>query len=483
MIRTGSRSGIATTWSVLAGLVMTATVLWAAGSPSTTASQSRGADWPQFMGPNRDCSSGEKGLLRQWPPGGPKELWRVKTGRGWSCPSIVGGDLYIPWSEIAGESGGENTEVLACLDAVTGKEKWRFTYKAVYAYSNWGVWFAFGVRSTPTVTPRHVFTISLTGLMHGLDRKTGRMIWSKDLVDAYKPDVYEGNKGFPLSPIVSGNVVIVNLPTSSSAPTNTVHKVVGLDVDTGGQVWLFEMPHRPNTLMTQGHTPGLARFGPDECVVLQAERVLLALRCADGKEVWRSEHVKPGAGGSSLPTPLIIGNTIFHANIWEMAYLVEVDRSNPEFPTKVRWGKHLGMGISQCSNLAHWDGYLYGFRYGESPGLVGEKCSLMCVDLATGSIAWSRQKFAFSPSLIAADGLLFVRVYNGLLLLEATPKGYVEKGAVAKLVDEVPSMKIGRMGLPAAAVDGGWTIPVLSRGRLYVRCPGNLICYQVAANP
>src|SRR5687768_11263313 len=35
------------------------------------------ADWPQWRGPARDGVSLERGLLKQWPAGGPKLLWQV----------------------------------------------------------------------------------------------------------------------------------------------------------------------------------------------------------------------------------------------------------------------------------------------------------------------------------------------------------------------------------------------------------------------
>ena len=34
------------------------------------------ADWPQWRGPRRDGVSQETGLLKEWPRGGPKLLWR-----------------------------------------------------------------------------------------------------------------------------------------------------------------------------------------------------------------------------------------------------------------------------------------------------------------------------------------------------------------------------------------------------------------------
>ena len=38
------------------------------------------ADWPRFQGPIRDATGPEKGLVRDWPEGGPKVLWTVALG-------------------------------------------------------------------------------------------------------------------------------------------------------------------------------------------------------------------------------------------------------------------------------------------------------------------------------------------------------------------------------------------------------------------
>ena len=35
------------------------------------------SDWPQWRGPNRDDVSAEKGLLQQWPTGGPTLAWKT----------------------------------------------------------------------------------------------------------------------------------------------------------------------------------------------------------------------------------------------------------------------------------------------------------------------------------------------------------------------------------------------------------------------
>ena len=49
------------------------------------------ADWPQWRGPDRNGTSKESGLLKQWPAGGPKLLWQVNDiGDGYSTPAVVG---------------------------------------------------------------------------------------------------------------------------------------------------------------------------------------------------------------------------------------------------------------------------------------------------------------------------------------------------------------------------------------------------------
>ncbi len=51
--------------------------------------------WPQWRGPNRDGLSTETGLLKQWPEGGPKLLWKATgLGEGMAPVSVAGGLLF-----------------------------------------------------------------------------------------------------------------------------------------------------------------------------------------------------------------------------------------------------------------------------------------------------------------------------------------------------------------------------------------------------
>lgn len=52
-------------------------------------------DWPQFLGPERNGTSPQKGLLRTWPTAGPEVLWTVNVGPGYGGPVIKAGKVYL----------------------------------------------------------------------------------------------------------------------------------------------------------------------------------------------------------------------------------------------------------------------------------------------------------------------------------------------------------------------------------------------------
>ena len=63
-----------------------------------------------------------------------------------------------------------------------------------------------------------------------------------------------------------------------------------------------------------------------------------------------------------------------------------------------------------------------------------------------------------------------MRSYQTLRLVEATPEGYRERGKIKTHDVWKPTVNLTDL-----------VMPVLSRGRLYVRTPVELICYDVSA--
>src|SRR5436305_5931800 len=116
-------------------------------------------DWPQWQGPNRDAKSTETGLLKQWPQGGPKLLFKTdKLGAGYSGPAVAGNKLVIMGAE---EANTGDKEFVLCLDPATGNELWRTrieTAEGKYQYG-WGT----GPRSTPTIAGDFVYALGAKG--------------------------------------------------------------------------------------------------------------------------------------------------------------------------------------------------------------------------------------------------------------------------------------------------------------------------------
>src|SRR5262249_39787329 len=109
-----------------------------------------GADWPQFLGPDRNGTSPEKGLLATWGEKGPPVVWQVEVGEGYSSPVVAGGRLVL-FHRVGDD------EVVSCLDAATGKELWKHTtptsYRDPLGKGN-------GPRSTPVVAGGKVYSLS-----------------------------------------------------------------------------------------------------------------------------------------------------------------------------------------------------------------------------------------------------------------------------------------------------------------------------------
>ena len=50
----------------------------------------------RYRGVDNSGAYAAKGLLRAWPDGGPKLLWKTDVGAGWANVAVVDGKVYIP---------------------------------------------------------------------------------------------------------------------------------------------------------------------------------------------------------------------------------------------------------------------------------------------------------------------------------------------------------------------------------------------------
>lgn len=76
-------------------------------------------------------------------------------------------------------------------------------------------------------------------------------------------------------------------------------------------------------------------------------------------------------------------------------------------------------------------------------------------------------------SLSAAEGRIYVRSHQTLRLIEANPQAYVEKGRIDQVHHLRNTGARGQKGL----LD--WNMPVLAHGRMFIRAPVEIICYDI----
>jgi len=406
-------------WACLVALVAVFAVQLAAKSPAT--------DWPQFRGVNRDGISSETGLVGSWPEGGPREVWRVPLGPGFSGISVVGDRLYTMYTT---EQDGEATEFAAAFDVASGKELWRTPVGKDYENT-----FGNGPRSTPTVTGGAMYALGSYGDLAALSVKDGAQRWSLSLTETFGSKV--PTFGFSMSVLVDGDQVIVEGGGKEGK------SYAALDTTTGETKWsIGDGPDDPTY-----NSPIMIKKGDKtRYVYIVGDKMM----CIDeqGNEVWQHPWTFPGETHAS---PIFVApDKIFASGAEGVgASLIQVSENGKEAEVKELW-KTRFMRNHFSSSVLH-DGHIYGF----------DNATLRAIAVDSGETAWAKRGFG-KGSLIFADGQLLVLSDKGkLALVEATPAEYREKGSVQALE--------GRC----------WTAPALADGRLYLRNHDEMVAYDL----
>jgi outer membrane protein assembly factor BamB len=404
----------------------------------------RGADWPQWNGPNRNGVSPEKGLAKQWPQGGPKLLWTFdKAGNGYGAPAVVGDKAYL-----MGARG--NDEFLIALDN-TGKELWALKIGPVWDFD--GNSWSRGPNGTPSVDGDLVFAVGSQGILVCADTK-GKEVWRVPLAKDLNAQVTKMGGGpdkmgwgYSWSPLVDGDKLII-------LPGGPDGLFAALDKKTGKVLWRS----KDSALDAAYASPVAAEIGGVKQYITVVQEGLVAVD-TNGTLLWTAKP-KRKYGDMVVDTPIVQGSMVFVTATKANSEVFKVTKEPQGFAVKTEWSNkdlpnfHGGVVLV--------DGHLYGAEEGR-----GWKC----LDFATGAEKWSAKPGAVGAgSLIAADGLLYLLSEDGEAgLIEASPAGYKE---------------LGRFKLPQASAirkpsGKTWTHPVLADGKLYLRDQEFVFCYQV----
>lgn len=443
----------------------------------------KGEDWPQFLGLTQDGISRETGLLDVWPEAGPATLWEKEVGTGYSAPSVRGARLVLH-HRIG------NEEIIDCFNAATGEGLWRHAYESrfrdPYGYNN-------GPRCSPILTEQHCITLGAEGKLTCLNLMDGSLIWKRDLKLEY--EIPDGFFGVGPTPILEGDKLIVLVGGQPDSG------VVAFDSTTGKKLWNAVGKSTWDKAETGWSNDPVYEWSGEEMVVSYSSPIavtihekrhvlclmrqgLVSLDPETGQVNFKHWFRSRTHESVNAACPVVVGDTI----LLSAAYRVgsELLKVNPD-------GKSYEVLWSNPRNLlTHWstsiplDGCFLGFS-----GRHENEGELRCIDAKTGDVKWSaigyddlskltrnenneiveRESGKVVPwplygrgSKILADGKFIVLSERGTLaLLKATTEKW----------EEISRFSAPRMHYPC------WTAPVLSRGRLYLRCEDALICLDL----
>ncbi len=231
------------------------------------------ARWPTWRGAGRDGKSRETGLLKAWPEGGPKLLWRAaECGQGFRSVAGAGGLIYT-----AGDLDGRSCVVALDLD---GKLKWRAPNGPAWRVprsTGWAGSFD-GTRATPTFDDGRVYHLSALGRLGCFDAKTGRELWAVDVTKRFggRRPIW----GYAESVLIDGEKLYVY-------PGGSEGYMAALDRKTGKVVWANKTIGQR---AAYGSAVLVADGGVRQLITLTATAAI-GVDAETGKLLWTHRHV------------------------------------------------------------------------------------------------------------------------------------------------------------------------------------------------
>ena len=393
-----------------------------APAPASDANVSDPKGWFQYRGPTRDGISKETGLTNTFGPAGPKTLWRIPIGPGFSAVSVVGDRLYTMFAE-------GSQEFATCLDAATGRKIWSTSIGEIFKNE-----YGDGPRSTPTIEGDIAYVHGSQGRLAALSLADGSVTWQVELRQAFEGELPRW--AFTSAPLLVGDMVIVESGGKGA------RAVAAFDKKTGKLRWTS---HADQIVYS---SPIAIEFNGRQQIVVMTRREVIGLDLK-GQRLWGFPFTPDGTIKPAPPV-FVAPDLIFVSASYgigaKVARLVAEGESITAQPVweGVQMKNHFNGSVSIGNHL-------YGF----------DAATLKCIESTTGKTLWAKRGLG-KGSLIVANRMLIIMGETGdLVLAEATHEAYRELARASVLE--------GR----------SWTQPALWQGRLYLRNHTELVALDL----
>jgi outer membrane protein assembly factor BamB len=394
------------------------------------------ADWPQWRGPDRTGHVSHGVAVPKTLPADLKILWRIKLGDGLASPVVAGGKVFY----LDNHSGKETVHA---ADTATGQEVWSAPLDDAFKDTQ----TASGPRCTPLTDGGRVYAQSCRGELRCLDAKDGRLIWRTSYVTNFG-GVFIGEKGaaagatrhgYNGSPLIDGAHLIAVTGGTNGA------SVVCFDKASGEVIWKSQSD-------PAGYAPPiLTTIAQRRQVVIFTVDGLIGLDPRDGQLLWRVPFKT--TFGRHVTTPAVVDDLVMISSHEFGLIGMRVATDGKNFKATPAW-TNKEAAINFASPVAV-SGHLYG---------VGPAKNLVCVDVKTGELAWSKDGYFNSPAgkahasfIVMGENILVLTDGGQLVLIAADPKQCREASR-------------------AQVCGNTWCNPAYADGKLYLRDAKDLLC-------
>jgi outer membrane protein assembly factor BamB len=360
-----------------------------------------GADWRQFRGPGGQGISEEKSLPTEW-SAQKNIVWSTKLpGAGTSSPITVGERIFVTcysgYAQDVKEPGKQEDlkRHVVCLDRKTGKILWSKEFDAdlpEHKYQGEGAYHGYS-SSTPASDGERLYVFF---------GKTGVFCFDLDGKQLWKTSV--GNKvheawGSAASPILYKDMLIVNASSESES-------MVALDKMTGKEVW------KAPGIRETWDTPVLVKVGSSDVeLVISTPKRVKGFDPNTGKGLWNAE----GVDRYICPSIVAHDGVVYVIGGGHTSLAVKAGGRGDVTKTHTLWREQTGANVSSPIYL---DGKLYWTSDGNQ---------VHCQDAETGKFDYSERLTPNSGGMwaspVLADGkLYYVSQRSGTYVVAAKPK-------------------------------------------------------------
>ena len=390
-----------------------------------TASCALAQDWPQWRGPDRDGKVAGFKAPDSWPTSLARK-WEVKVGSGDATPALVGDALYVFVRQ-------GDAEVLLCLDAATGKQRWTQGHEAravTGAASRHP-----GPRSSPAVADGKVVTLGVAGDLTCFNASDGKVVWRKNPFPDDLPQFFTA-----MSPLVVDGKAVAHLGGKDKGA------VIAYDLATGEEAWRWDA-EGPDYA-----SPVVMTVGGTKQIVTLTVKSLVGLAAADGKLLWKLAFPTERRAYNAA-TPIVDGATVIYTGAKRGTHAVRIEKEGDGFAAKKLWS-NADVDV-QFNTPVLKDGLLF--------GLTADG-RLFCLDAKTGKTAWTgedRHGRGFAAMLDAGSCLLALPSTSELIAFKPDAGQY---GELARI---------------KVAETATYAHPVVAGNRIYVKAQETLTLYTM----